>query len=109
MFTAALFTITKTWKQPKCPPTEEQIKMNGKRKPNGILLSQKKKIMPFAAVSMDLEIIVLSEQAQQRKTNISQFSSVAQSCPTLCDPMDCSTPGLPVCHQLLEFTQTHVH
>ena len=38
-----------------------------------------------------------------------QFSSVTQSCPTLCDPMDCSTPGLPVPHQLLEFTQTHVH
>ena len=40
---------------------------------------------------------------------IFQFSSVAQSCPTLCDPMDCSTPGLPVHHQLPEFTQTHVH
>ena len=39
----------------------------------------------------------------------SQFSSVVQSCPTLCDPMDCSTPGLPVHHQLLEFTKTHVH
>ena len=38
-----------------------------------------------------------------------QFSSVAQSCPTLCDPMNCSTPGLPVHHQLLGFTQTHVH
>ena len=38
-----------------------------------------------------------------------QFSSVAQSCPTLCDPMDCSTTGLPVHHQLPEFTQTHVH
>ena len=38
-----------------------------------------------------------------------QFSSVAQSCPTLCDPMDCSRPGLPVHHQLPEFTQTHVH
>ena len=37
------------------------------------------------------------------------FSSVAQSCPTLCDPMNCSTPGLPVNHQLPEFTQTHVH
>ena len=37
------------------------------------------------------------------------FSSVAQSCPTLCDPMNCSTPDLPVHHQLLEFTQTHVH
>ena len=38
-----------------------------------------------------------------------QFSSVAQSCPTLCDLMNCSTPGLPVHHQLQEFTQTHVH
>ena len=38
-----------------------------------------------------------------------QFSSVAQSCPTLCDTMDCCTPGLPVHHQLPEFTQTHVH
>ena len=35
--------------------------------------------------------------------------SVAQSCPTVCDPMDCSTPGLPVHHQLPEFTQTHAH
>ena len=38
-----------------------------------------------------------------------QFSSVAQLCPTLCDPMNRSTPGLPVHHQLPEFTQTHVH
>ena len=38
-----------------------------------------------------------------------QFSSVAQSWPTLCDPMDCSTPGLPVYRQLPEFAQTHVH
>ena len=40
---------------------------------------------------------------------IVQLSSVTQSCPTLCNPMDCSTPGLPVHHQLLEPTQTHVH
>ena len=38
-----------------------------------------------------------------------QFSSVTQSCPTLCDPINCSTPGLPVCHQLPGSTQTHVH
>jgi len=38
-----------------------------------------------------------------------QFSSVAQSCPTLCDPMNRSTPGLPVHHQFPEFTQTHLH
>ena len=38
-----------------------------------------------------------------------QFSSVTQSCPTVCNPMDCSTPGLPVHYQLSEFTQIHVH
>ena len=38
-----------------------------------------------------------------------QFSSVAQSCPTLCSPMDCSKPGFPVHHELPEFTQTHLH
>ena len=38
-----------------------------------------------------------------------QFSSVTQSCPTLCNPMNCSTPGLPVHQQLPEFTQTHAH
>ena len=49
-----------------------------------------------------------------RKTNPQvtinyQFSSVTQSCPTLCDPMDCSTPGFPVHHQLPDVAQTHVH
>ena len=43
------------------------------------------------------------------KTNSVQFSSTAQSFLTLCDPMECSIPGFPVHHQLLEFTQTHVH
>ena len=43
------------------------------------------------------------------KVECIQFSSVSQSCPTLCDPMNRSTPGLSVHHQLLEFTQTHVH
>ena len=41
--------------------------------------------------------------------HVIQFSSVTQSCLTLCDPMDCSMPGLPVNHQLLEFIQSHVH
>ena len=40
---------------------------------------------------------------------VNQFSLVAQSCPTLCDPTDCNTPGFPVHHQLLELTQSHVH
>ena len=41
--------------------------------------------------------------------NLVQFTSLAQSCPTLCEPMKCSTPGLPVHHQLPELTQTRVH
>ena len=44
-----------------------------------------------------------------RAINPLQFSSVTQLCLTLCNPMDCSTPGIPVHHQLLELTQTHVH
>ena len=45
-----------------------------------------------------------------KKNQISvQFSSAAQSCSTLCNPMDCSTPGFPVYHQLPELAQTHVH
>ena len=43
------------------------------------------------------------------KTSSVQFSSAAQSCPTLCNPMNCSTSGFPVHHQHLEFTRTHVH
>ena len=50
-----------------------------------------------------------STKLQINLKNSVQFSSVAQLCPTLCDPVNCSTPGLPVHHQLLEFTQTHVH
>ena len=50
------------------------------------------------------------EKAREFQKNISvQFSSVTQSSPTLCDPMNHSTPGLPVHHQLPEFTQTHAH
>ena len=44
-----------------------------------------------------------------RRLSSVQFSSVAQSCPTLCNPVNHSTPDLPVHHQPLEFTQTHVH
>ena len=51
-----------------------------------------------------------SKTLDYQRTNPSvQFSLVIQSCPTLCESMNCSTPGLPVHHQLLEFTQTHVH
>ena len=49
------------------------------------------------------------QEQRQIPNKMVQFSSVAQLCPTLSDPMNCSTPGLPVHHQLPEFTQTHVH
>ena len=42
-------------------------------------------------------------------SSVTEFSSVAQLCPTLCDPVNYRPPGLPVHHQLLEFTQTHIH
>ena len=54
---------------------------------------------------------IIREEINRRRKNTGelQVSSVAQSCPTLCDPMNCSMPGLPVHHQLPEFTQIHVH
>ena len=51
---------------------------------------------------------VFSNTTVQKRYSV-QFSSVTQSCPTLCDPMNHSMPGLPAHHQLPEFTQTHVH
>ena len=56
-----------------------------------------------------ISLVVLYTLFSFKKYISVQFSSVAQSCPTLCDPMNCSTPGLPVHHQLPEFTETHVH
>ena len=66
--------------------------------------------------SLVLRAVMASFQGVEGRRNFlnlrtvhSQFSSVAQSCPILCDPTDCSTPGFPVRHQLLELAQTHVH
>ena len=63
-------------------------------------------LKPYSAVFPNKHI-----HSEDMSMNISsvQFSSAARSCLTLCDPMNCSTPGLPVHHQLPEFTQTHVH
>ena len=60
---------------------------------------------------MKLEPIIQNEVSQKENTNTvsDQIRSVVQSCSTLCDPMNRSTPGLPVHHQLPEFTQSHIH
>ena len=55
------------------------------------------------------KILQVSEPSHFKLNLSVQFSSVAQSCPTLCDPVNRSTPGLPVHHQPPDFTQTHVH
>ena len=68
MFIAALFTIAKTWKQPKCPSTEEWIKKMWYIYTMEYYSALKKnKIMPFAATWMDLEIIILGEVSQKEK------------------------------------------
>ena len=58
--------------------------------------------------ALQADPLLLSHQGSPINMSV-QFSSVTQSCPTLCDPMNRSTPGLPVHHQLPEFTQTQVH
>ena len=68
----------------------------------------------FNITPIKLPMAFFTELEQKiKKKNLSgntdQIRSVAQSCLTLCDPMNHSMPGLPVHHQLLEFTQTHVH
>ena len=66
---------------------------------------------PFSALSIFIPQPVpqVFLEAAFKYPNVFQFSSVTQSCLTLCGPMDCSTPGFPVHHQLLELAQTHVH
>ena len=71
---------------------------------------QKTKIMASSPItSWEIEGETLETVSELDMEQSDQIRSVAQSCPTLCDPMNCSTPGLPVHHLLLEFTQTHVH
>ena len=77
MFTAALFTIAKTWKQPKCPSTKEWIKkMRYIYTTEYYSAINKNKIMPFAATWMDLEIVILSEVSQSEKDECHMISFI---------------------------------
>ena len=77
MFIVALFTIAKTWKQPKCPPTEEWIKkMWYIYTTEYYSVIKKNETMPFTAAWMDLEITILSEMSQTEKDKYHMISLI---------------------------------
>ena len=79
MFIAALFTIARTWKQPKCPSSEEWIKKMWYTYTMEYYSAIKKnEIMPFAAIWMDLEIIILSEVSQTEKDKYHMVSLICE-------------------------------
>ena len=77
MFIAALFTITKTWKQPKCPLTDEWIKMWYIYTMEYYSAIKKNRIMPFAAIWMELETLILSEVSQKEKDKYHMISLIS--------------------------------
>ena len=87
------------------------MKVEGESEQVGLKLTiQKTKIMACSPItSWEIEGETLETVSELDMEQSDQIRSVAQSCPTLCEPMNCSTPGLPVHHQLPEFTETHVH
>ena len=80
MFIAALFTIAKIWKQPKCPSVNECIRQLWDIYTKEYYSdTKKKKILPFVTVWMDLDYVMLSEISHQRKTNAIWFHSYVES------------------------------
>ena len=79
MFTAALFTIAKTWKQPKCPSTDEWIKKTWHIYTMEYYSAMKEnEIMPFAATWMDLEITILCEISQTEQDKYHMISLICE-------------------------------
>ena len=78
MFTAVLFTIAKTWKQPKCPSTDEWIKMQYIYMMEYYSAIKKNKIMPFVATWMELETVILSEVSQKEKDKYHMISLISR-------------------------------
>ena len=95
----ASLSITNTWSLPKLMSIESVMPSSH------FILCRPLLLLP----SIPPSIRVFSNESALRIRWPHQFSSVPQSCPTLCDPMDWSTPGFSVYHQFLELTQTHVH
>ena len=77
MFIVALFTIVKTWKQWKCPSTDESIKMWNIHHMQYYSAIKKNEIMPFAATWMELETLILSEVSQKDKDKYHMISLIA--------------------------------
>ena len=103
-------------------PKQVDKKSRGPQRERGLEFSRRKKGQPFFPSLHSLGLynnnisclrtvsgLNLLANPVILKCKLWEFSSVTQSCPTLCDPMNRSTLGLPVIHQLLEFTQIHVH
>ena len=82
---------------------DTSLMAESKEKPKSLLMKVKEE-----SEKAGLKLNIQKPKSWHRVSSV-QFSSVAMLCPTLCDPMDCSTPGFPVYHQLPEPTQTHVH
>ena len=97
-------SIQKTEIMATGPITSWQI--DGEKVETDISFSCAPKLLQMVPAATKLRHLLLGRKAM---TNLVQFSSVSQSSPTPCDRMNRSTPGLPVHHQLPDFTQTHVH